>query len=146
MVRANGEVLIARARDVVFAALADPARIPAWRPEILEVSPLVGHGLGARYQETMRFMGRKQQTFEVVEYEPGKRLAVQAVDGFSLRPLQRFLLDAEGEATRLRYQIELPVRGGFILMRPMLALMIPKKWRAYAQALKASVEAEATGR
>jgi uncharacterized protein YndB with AHSA1/START domain len=140
MVNANGEIVIARPPEAVFALLSDPTRIPSWRPDIVEASPLDGRGVGARYRETIRFMGKKTQTFEIVEHEPGARLAVRAIDGLSLRPLQRFELAREGDATRLRYAIELPVTGWFRMMGWMLRRMIPRKWRGYAQGLKAALE------
>lgn len=81
----------------------------------------------------------------MVALEPGRALTVQAVDGLSLRPVQRYTVvpDGDGMATRLRYEIELPVTGWFRLMRPMLARMIPRKWSGYAAALKARLEAAA---
>jgi uncharacterized protein YndB with AHSA1/START domain len=136
MIRADGEVTIAAPAEAVFALLADPTRIPAWRPEILTATQLAGQGVGARYAETMQFFGRKRQTFEIVEYEPARRLTVRAIDGLSLRPTQRYELTPSASGTIVRYAIELPLRGGFVLMRPMLAAMIPKKWRQYALALK----------
>lgn len=140
VVNARGEIVIARPRDEVFAWLSDPEKIPRWRADIVEASALEGRGVGARYRETIRFMGKKTQTFEIVEHAPGALLTVRAIDGLSLRPVQRFELVAEGERTRLRYAIELPVRGWFRLMAPMLRRMIPRKWRGYAAALKVAVE------
>lgn len=141
MVRAIGEVVIARPPSQVFALLDDPSRIPSWRADVLDATALEGTGVGARYRETIAFMGRKTQTFEVVERDPSRRLAVRAVDGLSLRPLQVYSLVAEGDGTRVRYEIDLPVTGWFLPMTPMLAWMIPQKWRGYAVALKTAVEA-----
>jgi uncharacterized protein YndB with AHSA1/START domain len=141
VVNATGEIVIARPRDEVFAWLCDPVRIPRWRADVVDASALEGRGVGARYRETIKFLGRKSQTFEIVEHAVGERLTVRAIDGLSLRPVQRFELVAEGDVTRLRYAIELPVRGWFRLMSPMLRRMIPRKWRGYAAALKRALEA-----
>jgi hypothetical protein len=133
MIEARGELVVPTAPARAFALLSDPARIPEWRPDILEVSPVAGSGVGARYDEVIAFMGRKTQTFEVIEHVPGRAFAVRAVAGLALRPTQRYRVEPAGEGqTRIQYEIELPVEGGFVLMWPMLALMIPGKWRGYA--------------
>lgn len=136
MVSARGEVVIARSRADVFAVLADPTRIPTWRSDIVEVKWLDG----AHYREEMRFMGKQWQTFEIVDHVPSTRLVVRATAGLALRPVQRFELAEEGGGTRLRYFVELPLTGWMRIMSPLLRLMIPRKWRSYAAALRTTLE------
>jgi hypothetical protein len=133
MVQAKGEVIVSCGPEHAFALLADPSRIPEWRPDVLEVSAVQGSGVGARYDEVIAFMGRKSQTFEVIEHEPGRVFAVKAIAGLALRPTQRYRVEPTSTGgARITYEIDLPVSGGFIVMWPMLAAMIPSKWRGYA--------------
>jgi hypothetical protein len=140
MVRAQGHVQIRCTPAQAFAVLADPTQVPSWRPDVLEASPLVGRGVGARYVETIAFFGRKSQTFEVMCHEPERRIVVRAVDGLGLRPTQSFCLEPDGSTTRLSYDIELPVSGWFLAMKPLLGKMIPSKWAQYADKLRAKLE------
>lgn len=122
----------------MYALLADPTLIPRWRPDVLEASALDPRG--NRYSEVIAFMGRKFQTFEVVEREPGRRWVVRAVDGLSLRPTQAFTLTPAAGGTRFEYAIDLPVTGLFVLMKPLLSRMIPAKWQSYSSTLKRLAE------
>jgi hypothetical protein len=140
MIRCEGEVSIDRDLHTVFSFLADPTRIPEWRADIVASTPLEGHGVGALYRETMRFLGMQTQTFRVVEHRTDACLAFQAIDGPSVRPLQRFVIEPAGRSTRVRYEIALPVTGWFRLVRPLLERMIPRKWGGYAIALKLALE------
>lgn len=141
MVRARGSIQIGRSPARVFALLADPTQIPRWREDVVEATALDGSGVGARYAEVVRFMGRASQTFEVLECDPGRRWAVRAVEGLSLRPVQRFVLEPQEGGTRVSYEIELAVTGAFRLMAPLLAWMIPSRWRGYAERLRLVAEA-----
>lgn len=142
MVQARGEVIVSCPSARAFALLANPSRIPEWRPDVLEVSAVQGSGVGARYDEIIAFMGRKRQTFEVIEYEAGRLFAVKAIAGLALRPTQRYRVEPTGVSeARITYEIDLPVRGGFVVMWPMLAAMIPSKWRGYAKELARALSA-----
>ena len=142
MVRCDAEHL--------FALLAAPARIPAWRSDIIEAARIDDSeaplAVGHRYREVIRFMGRQEQTFEVVALEVGAntmRLVVRAIGGLALRPTQSFTVERADEgACRLVYDVVLPLSGRFRLLRPLLARMIPKKWRGYADALRLLAERE----
>ncbi len=141
MVHARGSIQIGRSPAAVFALLADPTQIPRWRGDVVEATALEGSGVGARYTEVLRFMGRASQTFEVLDCDPGRRWSVRAVAGLSLRPVQRFTLEPRGDGTQLSYEVELAVTGAFRLLTPLLARMIPSKWNGYAERLRLVAEA-----
>ncbi len=143
VVRAQGQIQVRCSPEQAFSLLADPTQVPTWRPDVLASSPLEGEGVGARYVETIQFFGRKSQTFEIVEHGPARRLVVRAVDGLALRPTQSFTLERTGDGTQLTYEIELPVSGWFVLMKPLLARMIPSKWAEYVVQLQQRLEAVA---
>jgi hypothetical protein len=140
VVRAHGQVQVQCSPEQAFSLLADPTQVPSWRPDVLASSPLEGQGVGARYVETIQFFGRKSQTFEVVEHGPARRLVVRAVDGLALRPTQSFTLERADGGTRITYEIELPVSGWFVVMKPLLARMIPSKWAEYVVNLQQKLE------
>lgn len=73
----------ARPPDEVFQALVDLDAWERWVPDLVRVERLFpgAFGLGMRWRETRRVLGREgTEEFEVIEYEPPRRLALR-VDG-----------------------------------------------------------------
>jgi uncharacterized protein YndB with AHSA1/START domain len=127
----------------VFAVLADPARRPEWQENTSDVEVLTPGpaGLGARWTETQRGVGRVQ--VEVVGFAPpttwneaGTAHGGGATVSLDLRP--------DGDcATRVRVTVELTLRGARRLMGPALAPVIRHQVPRDLDRLAALVRSEA---
>jgi hypothetical protein len=78
------ETVIRRSCAEVAAYAGDPTNAPTWYANIASVEwvtppPL---GLGSRMDFVASFLGRRlAYTYEVVEFEPGRRLVMRTADG-----------------------------------------------------------------
>lgn len=134
-------VTIARPVEEVFAYVTDPANIPLWRSDVLEVRGASGSvPSGSTFEELVNFIGRKSFTMRVIEYQPYSLEVIQAVSGPGVRPTQTFRFDAEGTGTRLDFSVDIRTYGLFRLMEPMLPGMIRKTWARYLTGLKVIFE------
>ena len=134
-------VTIARPANDVFALLADPERIPGWRPDVLEArgdgAPLQ---VGSEFDEVINFGGRKAQTFRVTMFEPNQTLEVAAIAGLGIRPTQRYELSDNASHTTVEIHVTVRTRGLFRLLEPLLPKMIAAKWRNYGDRLRGLLE------
>jgi len=120
MFRHTAERVIKRPVDQVFGFLADATRQTEW---VHGVSACrwqgAGAGPGAVAEQTMTFLGKTRiEHMTVVEWEPGRRVAFEKQRPFKIR--FGFELAGEGEATRVRYPVEMAPTG---LMKLIIALV-----------------------
>ena len=141
--RFEHDVIIDRPPDAVFAVLTDPDRLAEWQPTTVEVRRSAAGPLsrGERFQEVHKAMGRRlESTFEVADYEPGRRFTLHAVDGPMLLDGHWDLAAADG-GTRLHFVGEGPVKGPMKLFEGPLSRSLDKRFRGYHATLKRLVEA-----
>ena len=121
MPTASSEIVIDRARDDVFAYLADPENDPRWRSGVLDIKHISGDGVGARYAQGVKGpRGRRiAADIEITELSPGEAIAFRTVAG-PVRPRGRYLLAAAGDGTRVRFELEADMHGFKRLMAPMV--------------------------
>jgi uncharacterized membrane protein len=121
MPKASSEIVINRAREEVFAFLADPENDPQWRRGVLDLKRVSGLGVGARYAQGVKGPGGRRipADIEITELTPGHAVAFQTVTG-PVRPRGRYLLDAADGGTRVRFELEADVKGLKRLMAPMV--------------------------
>lgn len=123
------------APDRVFEVLRDPRRRPEWQEntrdvELLTPAPV---GLGARWRETQRGVGRVE--VEVVAFEPGALWAESgAAEGGGGRITIALAPDGDA-ATRLVVTVELALRGARRFMGPALAPIVRRQVPADLQRL-----------
>jgi uncharacterized membrane protein len=118
------ELVITRPCDQVAAYAADPSNAPHWYANITSVrwqtEPPIR--VGSRLEFVARFIGRTMAyTYEVVEYEPGRRLVMRTAQGpFPMETTYTFdPVDAGHTRMRLRNRGE---PAGFAgIARPLLA-------------------------
>jgi uncharacterized membrane protein len=77
------KVVIHRPPAEVFSWVSDPARLPEWISNLMEVKirPPVA-GLGTTYCDVTKFEGRLiTQEYQVIEYEPAGNLTLKSISG-----------------------------------------------------------------
>jgi uncharacterized protein YndB with AHSA1/START domain len=128
------EITIERQPSAVFAYLADLENLPHWNYAIRETRKITTGpvAVGSRYEQTRTVPVRTEEHLEVIEFEPGRRLALRgslnslpAVIGYTLR--------AEGDATVLTNTVELRPP-------PPLALLAPVATRRIKSAVATNLD------
>jgi uncharacterized protein YndB with AHSA1/START domain len=143
------EVEIARPRLAVWSFLSEVERAPEWLGEFesarQESDGPIGVGTVVRYTVAP---GHRSGTYEIVEWDPGHRVAWDgpplAWGGGTARPRGSFeVFDAgEGHARFVaRFQPELT--GMQVLLRPYLKRWLRRRRMTDTQTLKAILEANA---
>ena len=141
------EVEIERPPSEVWSFLNDTARLPEWIAEFAAARDESDGpaGVGSVVHYTLE-QGNRSGTFEIVEWDPPRRLAWDGPPlrslGGGLRPRgSHELTEAGGGRTLLvsRYRPELS--GAQVLLRPYLKRWVRRERNASARTLKALVEA-----
>ena len=76
-------ITINRQPAVVFSFLAHFENVPRWNYAISETRKITGDpvGVGSRYRQTRRFPTPSEETFEVTEFEPDRKLSIRGALG-----------------------------------------------------------------
>jgi uncharacterized protein YndB with AHSA1/START domain len=132
---------IARPASEVFAYLADPHNIPAWRPSVLEVVDISGApAVGATFGEVVSFMGRKTYPMRVTAFEPPTRQIVAGEPGPPIRPTQTYTVTPEGDGSRVTVRADVTTSGFFRLLEPLFPMQLRKLWDQQLALLKSTLE------
>ncbi|WP_353828150.1 SRPBCC family protein [Agromyces sp. SYSU T0242] len=126
-------VTIRRPRPDVFAYLADFGNIPRWNHAIRETHLLteLPVRVGSRFRQVRTLPSVSEEEFEVTEFDPDRRIAVEGViAGF--RGRATYVLDGEGDTTTLTNAAELAASGA---MGFMVSLAAPRVRAAVAENL-----------
>jgi carbon monoxide dehydrogenase subunit G len=112
MVRFSNEVLIRRPVGTVFAYLADLENLPRWNYAIRQTRQIgAGEvGVGTVYRQIRSLPHPMEESLEIAEYEPDRRLVVRGGLGVFGGGLA-YLLEPVGDATRLVNDVELTASG-----------------------------------
>jgi uncharacterized membrane protein len=121
MADATTSTIINRPIDVVASYAVDPDNAPEWYENIASIewesSPPLQ--LGSRMRFVAKFLGRTMRyTYEVVEYEPNKRLVMRTTEGMSMETTYGFE-DVNGNT-----RMTLRNRGGPALLSFLMAPMM----------------------
>jgi uncharacterized protein YndB with AHSA1/START domain len=110
-------VEIARARDDVFAYVADPTRFPEWNSAVTSVTPAGG----GRYLMQRRLpTGPATNELEVLTRRPPGELAIRTTAGPT--PFTyRYEFTTSGPRTLVRLGAEVTLGGGAALLGPLAA-------------------------
>ena len=134
-------IVINRPIEQVFAYVTNPNNITKWRPDVLAINGAGGSVVaGDKFDELVKFMGRKTFTMQVVEYQPNQREVIQAVSGPGVKPTQTFQFESRDGGTQLSITAHVRTYGLFRLIEPMMPAMFSKTWSQYLINLKHILE------
>jgi uncharacterized protein YndB with AHSA1/START domain len=134
-------VRIDRPVEDVFAFLADFENIPKWNYAIVETHRLSEGpvGVGTTYRQVRSVPSRSEETFEVTEFEPNRRLAIHG--GFGpLEGTMTYDLEPDDGGTRLTNSAQLEGRGLAKLAAPLASGRIAEAVSENLTALKQLLE------
>ena len=121
MPRASSEIVIKRPREDVFVFLANPENDPQWRSGVLDLKRVSGSGIGARYTQGVKGPGGRRipADIDITELTPGEAIAFRTIAG-PVRPRGRYVLAAADGGTRVRFELEVDLKGVKRLLAPMV--------------------------
>lgn len=134
-------VTVARAPVDVFAFLAQFEKIPQWNYAISRTWKVSDGpvGVGSTYRQERTVPSRTEEAFEVTEYDPDHRLAIEGTLGpFAARLSYR--LEQTGDATLITNDVDLSPTGLTRLVAPLAANRIKSSVAANLDVLKQLLE------
>jgi uncharacterized protein YndB with AHSA1/START domain len=146
MVQIRGEIVIARPIEEVFAVLADARNEPQYNPRILKAEKVTAGpiGLGTRFEQTARSIGRTSQMItEITEYLPPHRLSVISHSSV-MRVHGTETFESVVGGTRSRYFWELHPTGLAVLLTPVFAVVGRRVERGVWESMKKFIEQRRT--
>jgi uncharacterized membrane protein len=140
------DITILRPREQVAAYTANPENAPSWYENIKEIewksSPPLATGSQIAFIAT--FLGRRlEYTYEIIEFQPGRRLVMRTSEGpFPMETIYSWDDAADG-STRMTLRNRGSPSGFSNLLAPFLASNIRRENRKDLEKLKQVLESEA---
>jgi uncharacterized membrane protein len=142
MIRVETRVHIGRPSDEVFDFISDFENNPKWQSGQLEAR-FTSEGplrVGSTYDQVAKFLGRRiVSTFQVLEYEPNRRVKASSVSGSFPITFTRTVEPRE-DGAEVTAVIEGDASGFFKLAEPLLARMVQRSVDSDYQNLKRIME------
>ena len=140
-------VTINRQRAEVFAYLARFENIPRWNYAISETRQLTSGrvGVGTRYRQLRTLPSRSEEEFEVVEFEPDRRLSLDG-DLALFHGRVSYDLEAAGDTTTLTNSMDLQASGALNLVAQLATRRVQSAVAENLGVLKALLENGLHGR
>lgn len=146
---AEAKVVIEQKLEDVFAFVSDPNNETRWHTQILQVRPAgsteqselpSSWSQGSTWIVTARFMGRRMESeIEVTGFEPNSRIEFTTRRG-PVRPIATCLFEASDGRTLLTRRTEMPLKGVFRLIRPLIQRYNNRLQQVHVENLKRIVE------
>ncbi len=142
MIKVVTGVEIDRPSDEVFAFISNFENNPKWQSGQLEArfsseGPL---RVGSTYDQVAKFLGRRiESSFEVLEYEPNRKIKASSTSGPFPITFTRMVEPREGGA-KVTAIIEGNASGFFKLAEPLLSRMVQRSVDSDYQNLKKVME------
>ena len=136
-------ITINRPPGDVFSFLAHFENVPLWNYAISETRKVTDGPMrvGSSYRQTRTLPARSEETFEVTEVEPDRRLSIRG----DLGPFAgevTYLLEPAGNGTRLANTMNLQSSGALRLVAPLAASRVKSAVAANLGALKQILETD----
>ncbi|MGH2682903.1 MAG: SRPBCC family protein [Actinomycetota bacterium] len=139
--RFENNLRIDRPVNEVFEFLAKFENIPRWNYAIVETRQVSDGpvGVGTTYRQVRSVPSRSEETFEVTEFEPPRRLSIRG--GFGpLEGMMTYDLEPDEGGTRLKNSAQLEGRGLVKLAAPLASGRIAEAVAENLTALKQLLE------
>ena len=142
MIRIISQVDVSQPSEEVFACISNFENNPKWQSGQIEAKftsepPL---RVGSTYDQVAKFMGRQiVSQFEVVEYEPDRKVKASSTSGSFPITFTRMVEPTEA-GTRVKAIVEGDARGFFKLAEPLLSRMVQRSVESDYRNLKQILE------
>jgi len=145
MMRFQERAVIEKPVEEVFAFAADPENDPRWSSAVAKARRTSENsfGLGSRYEQVLRFVGRRLEvTFEVTGYELNRTVEIGRFSGPLRSAVGRRTFESVPGGTRVTFIAE-GKSGLFLnLLEPLVAAAGRREFRRGLANLKQILEAE----
>ena len=145
MIQIKASVHIRRSPEEIFAYLSNFENNPKWQSGMVSArftspGPI---GVGSTYSQEARFLGRPViSEFEVIEYEPGRRVKITSTSGTFPITVTRMVEPDGGGGSRVSAFIEGDASGVYRLAEPILRRMVQNSVQGDYDRLKRVLEGE----
>lgn len=141
MITVEASAVIDRVIEEVFEFTSDPTNDPLWHTDILDVHMLPDKALeaGTVFTVDVNFMGRRTQTVEISDLQPGRLIEYTTKDG-PIRPVATCLMEPVGDGTRFTRHVEMPLEGFYRIVGPVMRSAVRKRQARFVQNLKRLLE------
>ena len=132
MAEGSIEFRVAVPPEQVFALLGDLTRAPEWVPDLVSVEKLGSGpvGVGTRYHEVVKMGSQTSEAeLEVTDYDPPRLFAHKGRGGPSTFT-GRFVLEPDGDGTRVTHEYTVKLSGFAKLMTPFVVGWVRKNTEA----------------
>lgn len=141
MITVEASAVIDRGIEEVFQFTSDRTNDPLWHTDILHVHMPPDEDLeaGTVFTVDVNFMGRRRQTVEISDLQPGRLIQYTTKDG-PIRPVATCLMEPVDDGTRFTRHVELPLEGFFRILGPVMRSATQKRQARFVQNLKRLLE------
>jgi hypothetical protein len=143
----TAEIRIARTPHEVAAYMFDPANDPTWIGGISQAEPLdtARLGVGSRVRRRASFLGRRiDYVMEIVALEPGRRLAMHAVE--APMPMDvTYEVEPAPDGAIARVRVQGDAAGLYRLASPLVSAQVGRSIDGDVRRLKAILESPSRG-
>jgi uncharacterized protein YndB with AHSA1/START domain len=140
MLSVENSVTIARPIEDVFTFVTDTQNDPQWHKDVIEATKISEGpiGDGTTFSVVIKFMGKKEGRWEVVEFEPNRREVINVTDPLS--PTLTYRFEEVDGGTRFTRKIDLEPTGFFRIMKGVMRGMMEKRNARFLTNLKDVLE------
>lgn len=142
----TAEIRISRPAEEVARYMFDPANDPAWISGISEAEPIgeLPVRVGSRVRRRASFLGRRiDYVMEVIGLDPGRRLAMHAVE--APMPMDvTYEVEPAGQESVARVRVEGDAGGLYRLAGPLVSAQVGRSIDGDVRRLKGILESPST--
>jgi len=142
MLKFGTSVTINRPPEDVFSFVANFENEPKYQREV-EVTTKTSEGpigIGTTFRDVVRVMGlRLESTYEIIEYEPSRSLAIKILKGQAPFTARYTFTDVDGR-TELGFSADVYPTGVLRLVQPLLQLRLQRQFEGNFNRLREILE------
>ncbi|MGH2710896.1 MAG: SRPBCC family protein [Actinomycetota bacterium] len=141
MISVESSVTIARRVEDVFAFVTDTTNDPQWHKDVIQATKISEGpiGRGTTFTVVVKFMGKKEGRWEIVEFEPNRKEVIK-VTAKPLSPTLTYRFEQANGGTLFTRHIDLEPTGFFKIMKGMMRGMMEKRNAGFLANLKGVLE------